>query len=144
MPMKKTLYTAHATAIGGRAGKAETDDKKISVQLSRPGSGEPGTNPEQLFASGYSACFGSAVEFVAKQQKLDVGQVKVQADVILFQGEDGFSLGVVLDVTLPGIDQPTAQKIVTAAHQVCPYSKAIRNNIVVTLKANGQELAKAA
>jgi osmotically inducible protein OsmC len=142
--MKKTLYTAHATAIGGRTGKVETDDKKISTQLSRPGSGEPGTNPEQLFASGYSACFGSAVEFVAKQQKLDVGQVKVQADVILFQGDDGFSLGAVLDVALPGVDQPTAQKIVEAAHQVCPYSKATRGNIIVTLKANGQELAKAA
>lgn len=142
--MKKTLYTAHATTIGGRTGKTETDDKVLSFQLSRPGSGEAGTNPEQLFASGYSACFGSAVEHVAKQQKLDVGQVKVQADVILFQGEDGFSLGAVLDVTLPGIDQPTAQKIVQAAHQVCPYSKATRNNIVVTLKANGQELAKAA
>ncbi len=143
--MKKALYTAHATATGGREGKVETDDKKISTQLSRPGSNQPGTNPEQLFASGYSACFGSAVEFVAKQQGLNLSNVNVQADVTLYQGEDGFSIGAVLDVELPGTDSLTAQKIVQAAHQICPYSKATRGNIDVTLKANGQELtAKAA
>ena len=142
--MSKILYTAHATAIGGREGKVETDDKKISLQLSPPIPGQNGTNPEQLFASGYSACFGSAVAFVAKQQKLELGPVEVQADIMLLQGEEGFSLGAVLDVTLPNIDQAMAQKLVTAAHQVCPYSKATRGNIIVTLKANGQELAKAA
>jgi osmotically inducible protein OsmC len=142
--MKKTLYTAHVTTIGGRVGKTETDDKKLNLQLSSPGSGEPGTNPEQLFACGYSACFGSAVEVVAKQQNVEVGPVKIQADVMLFHDEDGYSIGAVLDINLPNLDQTTAQMIVQAAHQICPYSKATRGNIIVTLKANGQELAKAA
>jgi osmotically inducible protein OsmC len=114
------------------------------VQLSKPGSGEPGTNPEQLFAAAYAGCFGGAVAFVAKQQKLDIGQVRVQADVMQFQGDDGFSIGAVLDVILPNIDPTTAQRLVQAADQICPYSKAVRGNIAVTLKANGNELAKAA
>lgn len=142
--MTKTLYTAKATATGGREGKVETDDKKLSFQLSRPAANGTGTNPEQLFASGYSACFGSAISHVAQQHKVDVGQVKVQAEISLLQGDDGFALGAVLDVTLPNVDTATAQKIVQAAHQICPYSKATRGNINVVLKANGHDLAKAA
>lgn len=140
----KNIYTARATATGGREGRIETDDKRLVSQLGRPGSNQAGTNPEQLFACGYAACFGGAVEFVAKQQKLDVNPVKVQSDVMLYQGDNGFSIGVVLDVALPGLDVTTAQNLVRAADNVCPYSKAVRGNIEVVLKANGQELKQAA
>jgi len=140
----KTLYTAHATAIGGREGHAETDDKKVSVDFAAPGSGKPGTNPEQLFACGYGACFGSALAHVARLQKLDIGTPQVKADVSLNQGDDGFSLSVVLNISLPGLDKATAEKLVATAHTVCPYSRATRGNIDVQLKVNDQLLAKAA
>lgn len=140
----KTLYTAHANVKGGREGHAETDDKQISVNLAAPGSGKAGTNPEQLFACGYAACFGSAVQHVARQQKLDTGDVDVQADVQLNQDEQGFSIAVDLNVTVAKLDAKTAEKLVNDAHQVCPYSKATRGNIEVRLKANGQNLKQAA
>ncbi len=139
--MTKTLYTAHAATTGGREGTTATDDKSISLKLSTPGSGKPGANPEQLFALGYSACFGSAVQHVAKLQKLDTGEVTVAADVSLNQGDDGFSISVVLNVTAPKLDQATAQKLVETAHTVCPYSKATKGNIKVELHANEQKLA---
>ncbi len=138
------IYTAHATAVGGRDGHTETDDKVVSFDLSAPGSGKLGTNPEQLFAAGYAACFGSAVQHVAKLQKLDFGAVEVKADVDLNKDDTGFSLSVTLNVALPNLDQAAAQKLVEDAHQVCPYSKATRGNITVTLQANGQSVAKAA
>jgi lipoyl-dependent peroxiredoxin len=140
----KTLYTAHATAIGGREGHAETDDKKVSVDFAAPGSGKPGTNPEQLFACGYGACFGGALAFVARQQKLDIGTPNIKVDVSLNQGDDGFSISAVLDVQLSALDHASAQKLVATAHTVCPYSKATRGNINVELMVNGQPLAKAA
>ncbi len=139
-----TLYTAHATAIGGRNGHTETDDKRVSLDLATPGGNRPGSNPEQLFAAGYAACFGSAVEHVAKLQKLEVKDVKVQADVSLNQDDTGFSISVALNVSIPSIDAATTQKLVEAAHKVCPYSKATRNNVQVTLKANGEALKQAA
>ena len=139
----KTLYTAHATTTGGRDGKSETDDKRVSVKMARPGATE-GTNPEQLFAMGYSACFGSAVQFVAQQQKLDTGEISVTADVSLHQGDDGFSISAVLNVNLPNLDAAAAQELVEKAHTVCPYSKATRGNIEVTLNANGTAIANAA
>lgn len=143
--MAKTLYTAHATAIGGREGHAETDDKKVSVDFSAPGSGKPGTNPEQLFSCGWGACFGGALAFVARQQKLDIGTPNIKVDVSLHQDEKtGFSLSAVLDVQLPKLDHMSAVRLVEAAHQVCPYSKATRGNIQVDLKVNGQPIAKAA
>ncbi|HEU5046434.1 MAG TPA: organic hydroperoxide resistance protein [Rickettsiales bacterium] len=140
----KTLYTARANVRGGREGHAETDDKQISVNLAAPGSGKQGTNPEQLFACGYAACFGSAVQHVARQQKIDAGDIDVQADVKLNQDDQGFSIAVELNVTLAKVDAKTAEKLVNDAHQVCPYSKATRGNIEVKLKANGQQLEKAA
>jgi lipoyl-dependent peroxiredoxin len=141
----KTLYTAHAVATG-RDGNAKTDDGLLSVHLARPGSGKTGTNPEQLFAAGYGACFASAVQYLAGQQKLTLSGVSVQADVNLNQDEKtGFSLGVTLNVLLPGLDKKTAEQLVQKAHQdVCPYSKATRGNIEVTLKVNDQPLSKAA
>jgi len=136
----KTLYTAHATAIAGRAGHAETDDKKISVDMSPPGSNGPGTNPEQLFACGYGACFGSAVMAVAKKKQVTVGEVKIQVDVNLNQDDDGgYFLSATLNATIGGVDDATAKDLVETAHHVCPYSKATRGNIEVTLNANGQK-----
>ena len=140
----KILYTAHATATAGREGRAETDDKQISVSLSKPGSGKPGTNPEQLFACGYGACFGSAVEAVAKKEQLAIGEVAVQVDVSLNQDDEGYFISAALDVSIAGVSQEQAEALVQKAHGVCPYSKATRGNVDIMLKANGQSLAKAA
>jgi lipoyl-dependent peroxiredoxin len=143
----KTLYTAHAKNTGGRHGHSETDDGALKVDLASPGAADakPGsTNPEQIFACGYSACFGSALEQVAKKQGVDASGAVVSADVSLNQDDNGYFISVVLEVTVPSIDQPAAEKLVEATHQVCPYSKATRGNIDVTLKANGKSLAKAA
>ncbi len=141
----KTLYTAHATTIAGREGHSETNDKQISVQMSKPSSGKPGTNPEQLFACGYSACFGSAIEAVAKKKGIRPNEIKVQADVSLNDDKDnGYFLDVTLHATLSGVDDATAKDLMQAAHKVCPYSKATRGNIDVTLIANGELLAMAA
>lgn len=135
------LYTAHATSIAGRDGHVETDDKNISIDLIRPGSKDkPGTNPEQLFACGYSACFGGAVKAVAAKQNI-TGEVTVKADVTLNQDANGFFIGATLDVTIADIDADTAETIVQAAHQMCPYSKATRDNIDVKLIANGKPVA---
>ncbi len=141
----KTLFTAHATTIGGRTGHTESDDKLISMDLAFPGTGKKGTNPEQLFACGYSACFGSAIDHVAKLQKLTTGEISVQADVSLNQDEQtGFSLAVTLNVTLPELSGAAAQKLVEEAHKICPYSKATRGNVDVKLTVNNTPVAKAA
>ena len=129
----KTLYTAHANAKGGREGRAETDDKQLSVNFAAPGSGKAGTNPEQLFACGYAACFGSAVAHVAKLKKIDAGQIEVKADVNLNQDDSGYSISAALDVTIQNVDQQTAEKLVQEAHTVCPYSRAIKGNVPVKL-----------
>ncbi|HCM83694.1 MAG TPA: hypothetical protein DIS76_03915 [Rhodospirillaceae bacterium] len=138
----KTLYTGIATAVSGREGKVETSDQSISTTLVKPGSGGKGTNPEQLFAAGYAGCFGGAVGFLAKQRNLDVGNVAVTGEVSLNQDEDnGFVLSVTLDVALPNLAKDEAENLIHAAHQFCPYSKATRGNINVTLKLNGAPLA---
>ncbi len=136
----KTLYTAHATTVAGRGGHTETDDQKIRLDLTPPGGNGSGSNPEQLFACGYSACFGSAVDAVAKKEKITLSApVKVQAEVALQQDEEGgFSIAVKLNVTLEGVDVKTARRIVEKAHHVCPYSKATRGNIEVELRANAE------
>jgi len=141
----KTLYTAHATTIAGREGHSETDDKQISVNMSRPGSGKAGTNPEQLFACGYSACFGSAIAAIAEKHGNPISEIKVQADVNLNQDEDGgYFLSVTLNASLQGVDDSEAQQLVQMAHHVCPYSKATRGNIEVAIIANGEAVALAA
>ncbi|MBL8711944.1 MAG: organic hydroperoxide resistance protein [Alphaproteobacteria bacterium] len=132
------LYTAKAHVTGGRDGAGETDDKKLSVTLSRPGGAGTGTNPEQLFAIGYAACFAGAVGFVAGQKKLETGTINIQSEVTLNQDEKGFSLGVILNVLLPSLDKAEAAELVKEADKVCPYSKGIRGNVPVTLKANGE------
>lgn len=135
----KTLYTAHATATGeGRNGHVKTDDNLLNLDLAMPaGLGGKGgaTNPEQLFAAGYAACFHSALKLVAKQLKVNPEGSIVEAAVGIGQLESGgFGLEVTLNVTLPAAaDKAEALKVVEAAHQVCPYSNATRGNIQVTL-----------
>lgn len=134
------LYTAHATSSGGRTGEAKTDDGRLSVQLDTVkefgGAGGPGTNPEQLFAAGYAACFHSALKFVAGQMKVKVpADSSVRAHVGIGQNPKGkgFALEVTLDVSLPGVDRAEAEALVHETHQVCPYSNATRGNIDVHL-----------
>lgn len=136
-----TLYATKARAVGGRAGHVETDDGLLSVDLAPPKSlGGPGgkTNPEQLFAAGYAACFENAVRHIARGQKLPLTGAAVTAEVSLHPTPTGgFGLGVSLDVDVEGLDQAGAEALVAAAHQVCPYSNAVRGNIDVgiTVKA---------
>lgn len=131
-------YSGVATATGGRNGHVETSDGLLKFDLSIPkGMGGPGregtTNPEQLFACGYAACFGSAVDAVAQSKKLDASGAEVTCEADIDKGEGGFFLAAMLTVKLPMLDRETAQALVEAAHQVCPYSKATRGNINVTL-----------
>jgi lipoyl-dependent peroxiredoxin len=136
--LEKQLYTASATAIGGRAGSVKSDDGTIDFALSMPtglgGSGGPGTNPEQLFAAGYAACFGSALGFIAKSQKVNTGPVNVTAKVSIGPVAGVFGLAVELTVSLPEVPREQAEALVKAAHEVCPYSNATRGNIVVDLR----------
>lgn len=135
------IYTAHATATGGRDGRAETDDKAVSVALIRPGAEGDGTNPEQLFACGYGACFGGALAHLAKQKGLELpGPATIKVDINLHKDDAGFNLSAVLDVQLEGLDEGAAVDLVKATHDFCPYSKATRGNIEVTLKLNGKAL----
>jgi lipoyl-dependent peroxiredoxin len=141
--MAKAIYTAQATVTGGRAeGHGQTSDGVLDVQLRTPtemGGDGGGTNPEQLFAVGYAACFEGAIGVVGRRERAEVGDVSIDSHVSLITTEDrGFTVGVQLDVTLPQVEDPEqAARIVAAAHQVCPYSVATRGNIEVKLTANG-------
>jgi Ohr subfamily peroxiredoxin len=136
--LEKQLYTASATAIGGRAGSVKSDDGTLDLALSMPtgigGSGGPGTNPEQLFAAGYAACFGSALGHVARVQKLKTGPVAITAKVSIGPVAGVFGLAVELTAALPEIPREQAEALVKAAHEVCPYSNATRGNIVVDIR----------
>jgi osmotically inducible protein OsmC len=141
--MAKTLYTAEAQVTGGRAeGHGKTTDGALEVDLRLPsemGGQGGGTNPEQLFAVGYAACFEGALGAVARRAKVDVGNASIDSKVSLHPNDSrGFELSVELDVTLPSVEGEQAVELVKAAHQVCPYSNATRGNIPVTLTANGQ------
>jgi lipoyl-dependent peroxiredoxin len=142
--MARVLYTAEAAVTGGRVnGHGSTSDGMLDVQLRTPkemGGDGDGTNPEQLFAVGYAACFEGAIGVVGRRERAEVGDVSIQSRVSLLPTEDrGFTIAVELDVTLPQVHDPAqAVKIVAAAHQVCPYSNATRGNIDVALTANGQ------
>ncbi|MBY0112335.1 MAG: organic hydroperoxide resistance protein [Phycisphaerales bacterium] len=135
----KVLFTAEAKAVGGRNGHSEASDKSVSVDLSIPkamgGPGKPNTTtPEHLFAVGYAACFGSALDYVASQKKIAIPGASVTSRVSIgTRADGGFQLAVVLEVGLPGHEKAAADALVAAAHQVCPYSHATRNNIEVTL-----------
>ncbi len=132
--LEKVLYTAKAHTTGGRDGKSKTDDGRLEVTLSSPGTAGTGTNPEQLFAAGYAACFIGAMKAVGGMKKITVpDDVSIDSSVDLGKIPAGYGIAVRLDVTLPGMDRAAAQALVDAAHQVCPYSNATRGNIDVTI-----------
>ena len=141
MAIDKALYTAQATSTGGRAGTAKSSDDRLSLQLSTPkelgGDSGPGTNPEQLFAAGYSACFIGAMKAVAGSQKIKLpAEVSITADVSIgpMTGKPGaFGISVALAVSVPGMERAAAEALVKTAHEVCPYSNATRGNIDVAL-----------
>ena len=145
--MARVLYTAEATVTGGRAqGHGRTSDGALDVQLRAPkemGGEGGGTNPEQLFAVGYASCFESALGVIGRRERVEVGDVSINSRVSLLPTEErGFRLAVELDVTLPQVSDPEqAKRVVTAAHQVCPYSNATRGNIDVVLTANGEPVS---
>lgn len=138
MSIEKVLYRAEAKATGGRDGRAVSSDNALDVKLTTPqalgGPGGEGTNPEQLFAAGYSACFLSALKLVAGKAKVALpAESSVQGQVGIGPVGAGFGLEVALTVSLPGLDQAQAEQLVNKAHEVCPYSNATRGNIDVTL-----------
>ena len=141
MAIDKAVYTAHATSTGGRTGSTASSDGKIQLQLSTPkelgGDSGPGTNPEQLFAAGYSACFIGAMKAVAARQKIVLpAEVSITADVSIgpMTGKPGaFGIAVSMAVSVPGMDRAAAEALVAAAHEVCPYSNATRGNVDVVL-----------
>ena len=138
MSLEKILYTAHARVEGGRDGHGATDDGRLDVRLSVPkelgGDGGLGTNPEQLFAIGYSACFLGAMKFVAGRDKFKLpADTTVSGSVDIGALPHGFGIAVELKIALPGLDAETARTIVDRAHVVCPYSNATRGNVDVTL-----------
>ena len=131
------LYTAHATAFGGREGRVASDDGLLDVNVVPPkGLGGKGgaTNPEQLFAAGYSACFGSALAHVARAQKITTGPVQITAHVSIGPVGAGFGLSVELEASIPEMAREQAEALVAAAHQVCPYSNATRGNVPVSIR----------
>lgn len=138
MSIEKVLYTAQATATGGRDGRAVSSDNVLNIQLSTPkelgGAGGPGTNPEQLFAAGYSACFIGAMKFVAGQEKIALpADTSITGRVGIGQIPTGFGIQVELRISAPGVPRDKLQSIVDKAHVVCPYSNATRGNIDVSL-----------
>lgn len=135
--LEKRLYTAHATATNGRDGRVLSDDKILDLAVVPPramGGSGAGTNPEQLFAAGYAACFGSALALVARRQKLDTGVVAITANVSIGPVGAGYGLAVELVADIPGLPREQGEALLAAAHQVCPYSNATRGNIVVDLR----------
>jgi lipoyl-dependent peroxiredoxin len=132
--IEKVLYTGRTHTLSGREGSARSDDGRLDIKLSRPGSSGAGTNPEQLFAAGWSACFLGAITRAAQKMNLAVPKdASVDAEVDLGTGGDEFFLQARLLVNLPGVDRVTAQAVADAAHLICPYSKATRGNIGVTI-----------
>lgn len=139
MSLEKTLYVAHATATGGRDGRAVSSDEQLSVALATPrelgGAGGAGTNPEQLFAAGYAACFIGALKFVAAKEKVVLpADTSITADVGIGPLPTGFGIEVTLHVSVPGLAREQVEALVEKAHVVCPYSNATRGNIDVTLQ----------
>jgi Ohr subfamily peroxiredoxin len=136
--LEKRLYTASASAVGGREGHVRTSDGTLDLTLVPPralgGSGAAGTNPEQLFAAGYSACFGSAIAHLARMQKIQTGPVQVTANVAIGPIGQRFGLAVELVVEMPELPADQALALVNAAHEVCPYSNATRGNIIVDVR----------
>ena len=138
MAVEKVLYVAHATATGGRDGRATSSDNVLDVKLTTPrelgGAGGEGTNPEQLFAAGYSACFLGALKLVASREKVNLpAETSIEGSVGIGPIPQGFGIEVELKISVPGLERDRAQELVEKAHQVCPYSNATRGNVDVTL-----------
>ena len=138
MSLEKVVYTAHAKATGGRDGRAASSDGALDVKLATPrelgGAGGPGTNPEQLFAAGYSACFIGAIKFVAGRDKIALpSDVSIESSVGIGPIPNGFGIEVAMKISLPGMPKAEAEALVQKAHIVCPYSNATRGNIDVRL-----------
>lgn len=132
--IEQVLYTGRTRTVSGREGSARSDDGRLDIKLSRPGGPGAGTNPEQLFAAGWSACFLGAMGRAAQKMKLRMPpDASVDAEVDLGTGGDEFFLQARLSVTVPGMDRDTAQALADAAHQICPYSKSTRGNIDVQI-----------
>ena len=133
-PLEKVLYTGKTHTTGGREGASRSADGRLDIALSLPGSTGSGTNPEQLFGAGWSACFIGAMGLAAAKMKISLpSDVAVDAEVDLGKTSDAFFLQARLNVSLPGLERDVAQSLVDAAHQTCPYSKAIRNNVDVAI-----------
>lgn len=130
--MSKTIYSTSARASAGREGVTRLDEGDMSFDLAVPGSKKPGTNPEQLFAMGYAACFDSAAKAVARQLKLPVTATETQAKVDLVQVDDGFRLSVRITLKTEGLSREQAEELLRRAHQLCPYSRALRGDADVT------------
>lgn len=132
--INKVLYTGKTHTTGGRDGAARSSDGRLDVKLATPGTAGAGTNPEQLFAAGWSACFMGAIGLAAAQRKITLPADRaIDAEVDLGTNESGYVLRARLNVSLPGLDREVAQSLLEAAHQTCPYSKATRGNIDVTI-----------
>ncbi|MDT8759207.1 organic hydroperoxide resistance protein [Sphingomonas psychrotolerans] len=126
----KTLYSAHVHVTGGREGAARSSDGRLDLALAVPGGPGTGTNPEQLFAAGWSACFEGAMAIAARSKGLSLpADLAIDAEVDLRHGEDGYSLAARLNVSVPGLEPELARQLIEAAHRTCPYSKAIKGNI---------------
>jgi Ohr subfamily peroxiredoxin len=131
---EKVLYTAKTHTTGGRDGESRSSDGRLEIKLSTPGTSASGTNPEQLFAAGWSACFMSAMGVVASQKKVTLPKDRsIDAEVDLNTNDEGYFISARLNVHLPGLDADAARAVVDAAHQICPYSKATRGNIDVQI-----------
>ena len=132
--LDQVLYTAQTHTTGGRDGQAKSSDARLNVTLSSPGTTGNGTNPEQLFAAGYSACFIGALKAVAGMKQITLpADVSIDASVDLGKIPNGYGIAVRMDISLPGMEAAAAQDLIDAAHQVCPYSNATRGNVDVTL-----------
>ena len=132
--VEKVLYTGKTHTTGGREGASRSNDGQLDVKLSSPGSSRPGTNPEQLFAAGWSACFESAIRIAARQRKVAVpDDLAIDAEVDLILADGAYSLRTRLNVSVPGVEREVAQALVDEAHRTCPYSKATRGNIDVAI-----------
>ncbi|MBD0405970.1 organic hydroperoxide resistance protein [Bacillus sp. 1021] len=132
------LFTAKATAVGGRSGHIKSEDGVLDFDIIMPNAkkdGETGTNPEQLFAAGYAACFGGALELAAKKQSIDLtSEIEGQVSLLKDESDGGYKIGVTLVIDTKDLDKETAEKLVHAAHEFCPYSKATRGNVDVKLE----------
>ena len=137
MNVDKVLYTARVHTTGGRKGAAQSSDGQLEVNLSAPASGKSGTNPEQLFAAGWSACFLSAMKIVAGKMKITLPvDTALDAEVDLMTKDGGFALSARLNIHAPGLQRSVAEAVVAGAHQTCPYSKATRGNVDVAISVD--------